>query len=97
MNVTVTRLEHYPSREPTGYAVGFTCNCANGRSFYTDTTVSYDDASDDEEAVSAALESIGENIQSRCDAMSQLPQLPDEVERPPSELLGNDVSDQFSN
>ena len=42
MNITVSRLEQYPSLEPTGYAVGFNCLCPNGRSFYTDTVVSFD-------------------------------------------------------
>ena len=95
MNITVSRLEQYPSLEPTGYAVGFNCSCENGRSFYTDTVVSFDDASDDDAALAAALEVLGESIQSRCDVLSELPQLPEPGDRPPSELLGADVSDQF--
>ena len=95
MNITVSRLEQYPSLEPTGYAVGFNCSCTNGRSFYTDTVVSFDNAETDEEALAAALEVLGESIQSRCDSLSKLPQLPEPVDRPASELLGDDVTSQL--
>jgi hypothetical protein len=96
MNITVSRLEQYPSLEPTGYAVGFNCLCPNGRSFYTDTVVSFDVAENDEDALAAGLEALGESIVSRCAALSELPELPDPVDRPASELIGSDVTDSLT-
>ena len=43
----VTRLDHYPKENPTGWAVGFTVTTNNNRSFYRDTVISYTDASND--------------------------------------------------
>ena len=85
MNIKVSRLNQHPADEPTGFAVGFTCECVNGRSFYTDTHVSFDDASSDDEAVTVALDRLGESIQSRCDGLEAK-----------SSLLGVDVTDQLS-
>jgi len=85
MTLTVSRLEKYPAEEPTGWAVGLVCECAsNGKSFYTDTVVSFDDAADDEAAVAKALEVLGESINARHDVMMDK-----------SGLLGTDVSDQL--
>ena len=50
----VTRLEHYPKDNPVGWAVGFTVETSNGRSFYKDTTVSYQDAGNDNLAIDLA-------------------------------------------
>ena len=50
----VTRLEHYPKENPVSWAVGFTVECSNGRSFYKDTTVSYQDAGNDNLAIDLA-------------------------------------------
>ena len=50
----VTRLEHYPKDNPVGWAVGFTVETSNGRSFYKDTTVSYQAAGNDNLAVDLA-------------------------------------------
>ena len=84
MKLTVSRLEAYPADEPNGRAVGFVCECSNGRSFYVDTVVSYDDAGSDEDAVDKALESLGDNILAQCTALESK-----------SALLGSDVSDQL--
>ena len=84
-SLTVSRLENYPADEPTGWAVGLVCVCNNDRSFYTDCVVSFDDADDDEAAVSKAVEQLSESIQARCLALEEK-----------SVLIGNDVSGQLS-
>jgi len=50
----VTRLDHYPIEDPTGWAVGFTVTTDNGRSFYRDTVISFTDASNDNLAIDLA-------------------------------------------
>ena len=84
MKVTVSRLELYPHEEPTGWAVGFVCECANNKSFYVDTVVSHEDAADDEAAVAHAIETLGVGIKDRCAAIEAK-----------SSLLGSDVSVQL--
>lgn len=81
-SLTVSRLDRYPSDEPMGWAVGFTCECDNGRSFYVDTVVSFDDADTDEEAVNHGLSVLKDDINSRCVTESEK-----------SSLLGTDVMD----
>ena len=63
--ITISRIEKYPADEPTGHAVGFTVETSNGKSFYVDTTVSFDDADDDDKAVSEAYKSLKDTIDSR--------------------------------
>ena len=50
----VTRLDHYPAENPTGWAVGFTVTTDNNRSFYRDTVIPYGDASNDNLAIDLA-------------------------------------------
>ncbi len=50
----VTRLDHYPVENPTGWAVGFTVTTDNNRSFYRDTVISYIEASSDNLAIDLA-------------------------------------------
>ena len=50
----VTRLDHYPAENPTGWAVGFTVTTNNNRSFYRDTVISYGDADSDNLAIDLA-------------------------------------------
>ena len=50
----VTRLDHYPKENPMGWAVGFTVETSNGRSFYRDTVIPYGDASNDNLAIDLA-------------------------------------------
>ena len=50
----VTRLDHYPAENPTGWAVGFTVTTNNNRSFYRDTVISFTDADSDHLAIELA-------------------------------------------
>lgn len=50
----VTRLDHYPKENPMGWAVGFTVETSNGRSFYRDTVIPYGDAPNDNLAIDLA-------------------------------------------
>jgi hypothetical protein len=63
--ITVVRFEPYPSDEPRGWAVGFTVTCSNGRSFYIDTSVEFNEAGNDEEAIEVALNKLKNQIESR--------------------------------
>mgnify|MGYP003652184245 CR=1 FL=1 len=83
-SLNVTRLESYPAELPTGWAIGFVCECDNGRSFYVDTVVNFDAADDEDAAVDVALESLKEGVMSRCAA-----------EDAKSPLLGTDISDRL--
>ena len=85
MKLTVSRLELYPADAPTGWAVGFVCECSNGTSFYTDTVVSHEDAVEDSAAVDVALNHLGDSISQRCAALEAT-----------SSLLGSDVTDKLS-
>lgn len=84
MKLTVSRLEAYPADEPTGRAIGFVCECSNGRSFYVDTVVSFADAGSDEDALDKALEVLSDNINAQCTALEAK-----------SALVGSDVSDRI--
>jgi len=64
-DILIVRLEQYPPNEPTGWAVGFSVICNNGRSFYIDTVVPFDKASTDEDAVNVALQDLKDTIQQR--------------------------------
>jgi len=79
--IIIARLEPYPSDEPTGWAVGFNVICNNGRTFYIDTPVSYDEATSDEEAVNKAYKKLKESIDTQVK----------ELERK-SPLLGKEIS-----
>ena len=52
--IRVTRLDHYPVDNPVSWAIGFTVETSNGRSFYKDTTVSYQEAGNDNLAIDLA-------------------------------------------
>ena len=58
----VTRLDHYPKENPTGWAVGFTVTTNNNRSFYRDTVISYTDASNDNLAIDLAYGRLQQKI-----------------------------------
>ena len=83
-SLSVSRLQKYPENEPVGWAIGFVCECDNGRSFYVDTVVSFDDADDEDVAVDKALETLSEGLMSRCAA-----------EDAKSSLIGVDVTDRL--
>ena len=85
MKLTVSRLEAYPADEPTGRAVGFVCECVNGRSFYVDTVVSFADAGTDDQALDKALQVLGDKINAQCTALEAK-----------SALVGEDVSSRLS-
>lgn len=84
-SLTVSRLEKYPADEPHGWAVGLVCECDNGRSFYTDCVVHFDDAEDDEAAVVKAVEQLKQSVMDRCTSLEEK-----------SALIGNDVIDQLA-
>ena len=52
--IRVTRLDHYPVDNPVSWAIGFTVETSNGKSFYKDTTVSYQEAGNDNLAIDLA-------------------------------------------
>jgi len=63
--IIVVRFEPYPPDEPTGWVVGFNVICSNSRTFYVDTSISYNEATTDEEAVNKAYERLKESIDRR--------------------------------
>ncbi len=58
----VTRLDHYPAEDPTGWAVGFTVTTDNNRSFYRDTVISYTEATHDNLAIDLAYGKLRNTI-----------------------------------
>ena len=82
--ITVARFEKYPPEEPTGWAVGFLVELENGRSFYIDTTVGFDEANTDEEVLNAAWEKLRESVNSQVQALSSKPPILGRQFTPPS-------------
>ena len=66
MQVKIAKFNLYPRDEPTGYAVGFSVELDNGRSFYRDTVVSLEDATglSDDEIVQLGYAALKEGIKS---------------------------------
>lgn len=64
MKVTVARFEFYPSDDPTGYVVGFRVSASNGRSFYRDISVNFEEneSRSDAEIVETAWSELKEDI-----------------------------------
>ena len=62
MEIKISRLDQYPAEEPCGFCVGFSITCDNGKSFYQDTNVSFDEAKTSEEAVDKAWEKLKEGV-----------------------------------
>ena len=64
MKVTVARFELYPSDDPTGYVVGFRVSASNGRSFYRDILVNFEEneSRSDAEIVETAWRELKEDI-----------------------------------
>ena len=64
MKVTVARFELYPSDDPTGYVVGFRVSASNGRSFYRDILVNFEEneSRSDAEIVETAWSEMKEDI-----------------------------------
>jgi len=81
MKIVVSRLEQYPEDEPTSWAVGFNVTAENDRSFYVDTTIGFDKADNDSDAVDAALAGLKKSINSRVTALNKK-----------SSLVGTEVS-----
>ena len=75
MKILISRLEQYPAEQPIGFCVGFTVSATNGRSFYQDTVVSFDNASDDQSAVDFALAQMINGFKSQCDTLEAISQL----------------------
>jgi len=67
----VVKLEQYPLDEPQGSVVGFNVVCNNGRSFYMETEVLFDEAQSDEDAVNIALEKLREVVYSKIDELEK--------------------------
>lgn len=68
MEIKIAKFELYPKEEPTGYAVGFNVTTTNGRSFYTDTPISFDEIptdSTDEEIIQIGYDKLKDGITSR--------------------------------
>ena len=56
--IVVSRLQNYPVESPQSWVVGFTVTSDNNRSFFIDTSVGYDKANSDKEAVDVAYNNL---------------------------------------
>jgi hypothetical protein len=56
---------------PRGWVVGFNVVCNNGRSFYVETEVLFDEAQSDEDAVNVALEKLREDVYRKVDELEK--------------------------
>jgi hypothetical protein len=85
MQVKIAKFNLYPKDEPTSYAVGFSVELDNGRSFYRDTTVSLEDATGktDSEIAQLAYAELREGILATA-----------EVEGAKSPIIGEIVVDE---
>lgn len=84
--VTIARFELYPPEEPAGYCVGFNVSLENGRSFYRDTVVELDQASNktDEEIVQVAWNMLEADILAEVERLKKKPSVIGQVWTPPS-------------
>ena len=62
--LVVSRLQNYPVESPQSWVVGFTVTSNNNRSFFIDTSVSYDEAQSDTDAVDLAYKKLKHKIDS---------------------------------
>ena len=63
--LVVSRLQNYPVESPQSWVVGFTVTSNNNRSFFIDTSVTYDEAKSDTDAVDLAYKKLKPTIDSR--------------------------------
>ena len=63
--LVVSRLQNYPVESPQSWVVGFTVTSNNNRSFFIDTSVSYDEAQSDTDAVDLAYKKLKPKIKNQ--------------------------------
>lgn len=90
--VTIARFELYPLDEPTGYCVGFNVTLSNGRSFYRDTVVPLEKASNknDEEIVQEAWNMLEADILAEVDRLKSKSPVVGQVWTPPTPSSAGD-------
>ena len=65
MKVKIVKISLFPKEQPTGYDIGFEITMKNGRFFYRDVIVPFEDTVDDpidEEVVEVAWDILEEEI-----------------------------------
>lgn len=84
--VTIARFDLYPQEEPWGYCVGFNVSLSNGRSFYRDTVVPLEKASNktDEEIVQEAWNMLEADILAEVDRLKSKSPVVGQVWAPPT-------------
>jgi len=68
MKAKVIKYHPYPKDNPEGYTVGFDITLSNGRSFYIDTLLSFDEIGNntvDEQIIDLALKKLNTKIEER--------------------------------
>jgi hypothetical protein len=73
LNVIVSRFEPHPKEEPTGWVVGFLCTLENGKQFYVEDVVNFVNASNEDEAVEYAWQSVQEQVNQKVQELSSKP------------------------
>jgi hypothetical protein len=69
--IVVSRLQNYPVDSPQSWVVGFTVTSDNNRSFFIDTSVDYDLANSDKEAVDVAYNNLKLIINQKLENLKQ--------------------------
>lgn len=68
MKIIIVKYSNYPQENPHSYAVGFDISLQNGRGFYVDTLVNYDDIESgmsDTEVSTIAYNQLEEDIEKK--------------------------------
>ena len=63
--LVVSRLQNYPVESPQSWVIGFTVTSDNNRSFFIDTSVNYNEATSDKDAVDLAYKKLKPIIDGR--------------------------------
>ena len=74
MRIKIIKFTPYPKEDPTGYAVGFDVVLPNGRGFYIDTAIPFDELeteSTDEEITAKAYNKLKERIDARAEELNE--------------------------
>ena len=68
--IKISRLEPFPSENPSGWVVGFTVKIDETNNFYDVTTVSYEEAKEESEAVDVAYTKLKPSIEGKIEVIS---------------------------
>ena len=80
--IKISRLESFPSENPTGWVIGFTIEVDESKNFYDVTTVSFEEANEESEAVDVAYTKLKTSIEKKIETVRDKESLLGKVYQP---------------